>query len=167
MDVSLQLNLRVRIEGLHFRLSNSVIVIEPDKLDDEYLHKLENISKKLFDKLPHTPITAIGHNFKYKLEEDENFKIGSDFDAKLWHSLYSGVNSKGFELSTLKHTIKLDDDFVLLNLSYSLSSEMKQLEMNFHYQVNQDKDKINDALLKYVKNYEKAEEFIKILINDE
>lgn len=156
--------LKVRIDNLNFTVSNDRVVISPTHAGDETLKKLNSIADKLFSKLPYTPITAIGHNYTYELEDNEEFLLGVNFSSKDYSQLYKGIDANITNESELKHSVKLNSDTdLILNIKYKIDLK-KYINLNFHYQVDLKKNIVENNINKFYNNYLKSKEILNSLI---
>lgn len=143
-------NLVVDQENLQLAIKN---------INRENLDYLPKIITKYVDSLPETPYKAIGFNFIYEIQEnDENLKDTFMInDAKLLdifpeNYLFGGIIK--FPLEDFKVTLTIQ------------SSESGNLigNFNFHYPSG-DINKIKEKLTEFIKILEKSEEILKRLLN--
>ena len=150
-------NFRYQIENLYFLPAPDKLIINPVKEDDKTIKHIDKACLDLFELLPHTPITAIGNNYAYKLEENENFSLDINFETSNLKETYEIIETVPSTSSSLKHSLTLNDDSdVILNLSYKISEKQKEIHMNYHYQVDNKTEKIKHALCMFHKNYQHA-----------
>jgi hypothetical protein len=108
----------------------------------------------LYATLPYTPIEAVGYNFLYELEESENFVMDVDFEASHYDKIFKTIKASAGTESVIQHSLSLNDDaYVILNLQHKISSKKKFLTINYHYQTNNDKERIKNSLAKFYSNY--------------
>ena len=145
---------RAQIKGLYIIPTAEKFIINPSK-EEEGLFELADIAvSKLYDILPHTPILALGHNFSYEIEGDEAFSLDFDLSASRWEKTYKNIGASPAPEALIQHSLNLSGDpFVILNVSFKIIGEKKFLNLNYHYQVDNDSDKIKNALSKFHQNY--------------
>lgn len=152
------IKLRTLIHDIYVTPANDRLVMYPAKNDTELFKRIDKVSEALYDKLPYTPITAIGHNFAYKLDERESYSISVFEDMLEYEGLYKKLDLElGNELNVKHSLLTKDDNYVVLNLTFKQVGIDKMLEMNYHYQVNQEPEKINHAINKCYSNYEHSQ----------
>jgi len=148
---------KTTINDINFIPSSERLVISVAKDDPELFKVVAEKSVKLCDKLPHTPITGIGHNFSYQLDENENFVLDIDFRASKFIDVYKEINASpnllANKISILQHSLSLEQDKnVILNLSFHLENGKKMLRFNYHHGIN-DIDSAKYSLKRYYDNY--------------
>lgn len=145
---------RAQIKGLYIIPTAEKFIINPSK-EEEALFELTDIAvSKLYNILPHTPILALGHNFSYEIEGDEVFSLDFDFSAYHWGKIYKNIEASPASEALIQHSLYLmGDPYVILNISFKIAGEKKFLNLNYHYQVDNDSDKIKNALGKFRQNY--------------
>ena len=155
---TINISIRAKIKDLFFIPTTEKLIINPSKADEDLFKLADTVTLKLYKTLPYTPIAAIGHNFSYELEEGETFSIDIDFSAYYCKEIYKNVGASPGPVSLIQHSLFLrDDTHVILNLSFKMTEEKRILSMNYHYQVDNDSDKIKHALSKFYKNYQNSE----------
>jgi len=161
-------SIKAEIENVSVLVSSNRVVITPQEINEDTLKKIDQLLIKFYEYLPHTPITAIGHNFRYELEDGERFVLNTEFGAGMFKELYSDIGSDIYKESVLKHALKFkDNEFLVLNLSYILLDEKQSLDFNFHYQADQKPEVIKFALTKYYDSYMKSQSISEKLIIEE
>jgi len=151
-DVSV--SLRAKIRDIYIIPTPDRLILNPSKHNKRLLTLLMNIASRLYKTLPHTPIVAIGHNFFYELNKDEEFNLDLNFSGRFHKKNYNNINAIPVKDSTLRHSLSLKNDkLVTLNLSYRQDNSKRSLETNYHYQVNRDDKKIKHALRRFLINY--------------
>ncbi|KAF0143828.1 MAG: hypothetical protein FD156_2306 [Nitrospirae bacterium] len=160
MEVSMGLatNFRSKINDLYFIPSNDKFIINPSKENEELFKLADFAAINLYRTLSHTPIQAIGYNFTYVLDADENYTIDIANCAGTNNSeFYKRINAIARPETNIQHSLLLGaDDAAVLNVQYNITSSNKFLKMNYHYQVNKDAKKIEKALGKFNNNYQHA-----------
>ncbi len=129
------------------------LIIYPAREEEKLFESIVSATSLLYDKLPHTPITAIGHNFRYELTNDERFvDIGFDFTNE--QEAFKSISSQDIQSTTIAHSLSLQEDKeVILKLNFQKTKDKSIIDLNYHYQVNNDDKKIKFALSNYFGNY--------------
>ena len=169
MEISMDMFLktRIKIQDIYFMpTQNNLTIFTSNNVKDvqESFKLIEKATKKIFELLPFTPISAIGHNFIYELGESEVFSLELHFQGANYSALYKKISGKPIESSLVKHTIVLDEDnLVQLNINYKTETK-KTLELNYHYKVDNNNDKIKYSLSRYFLNYQHSQNVVDNLI---
>ena len=169
MEISMDMFLktRIKIQDIYFMpTQNNLTIFTSNNVKDvqESFKLIEKATKKIFELLPFTPISAIGHNFIYELGESEVFSLELHFQGANYSALYKKMSGKPIESSLVKHTIVLDEDnLVQLNINYKTETK-KTLELNYHYKVDNNNDKIKYSLSRYFLNYQHSQNVVDNLI---
>jgi hypothetical protein len=99
------------------------------KYEDSTFKEIHELSFKIVDYLPHTPITAFGANFIYECDENELlndlFKLNDSTD----YSIY------GLELNDIEIQRKFNRKDHILNFLVSKKDKTYKLDFNFHFTV--------------------------------
>ena len=111
------MSVRAKIADLYFIPSSDKLIINPSKEDEELFKLADTAINTLYNTLPYTPIEAIGYNFLYELEENEDFAVDINFEASRYNELYKTINASAGHESTIQHSLSLNNDaYVVLNL---------------------------------------------------
>ena len=95
---------------------------------------LTKLATDILDRLPHTPIIAIGHNICFALKEKEKFKFKEANDKEHAAEFYLKAGLVGgVDMQNISHTIPQEN--YLINLTYSINNKQKTLLFNYHYEV--------------------------------
>ena len=160
-------NIRAKIRDLFFVPTAEKLIINPSKEEEELFQIADTAASALYETLPYTPITAIGHNFSYELEESETFSLTIGFSASNCEEMYKDIAKPGNN-SLVQHSLFLSkDSYVVLNLSFKIIDDKKIISMNYHYQVNNDNNRIKHALGKFNQNYQHSKIITSQLITKE
>ena len=134
--------------------------------DPEVFDTIGAIAEQIYQKLPHTPIKAIGHNFSFILDKAESFKDGVCFEAG--NNIASSINLALPDADTqliknnLQSSFKISDQSYILNVSqyYSGKPDEDSVSFNFHYVTDDyDQERYVKTLLAFSKNHEQAKKF--------
>ena len=159
------ISVKAKIADLIFIPSSERLLISPSKEDEEMFKGTDEAVEKIYSLLPYTPIEAVGYNFLYELEENEDFLVGINFQASHYNEMYKDIGASAGSESAIQHSLALfDDAYVILNLLLKISGKKKLLSFNYHYQVNDNKEKIKQSLNKFYKNYKHSQTVTQKLI---
>ncbi len=154
LSIGISTKIRAKIKDLFFIPTPEKLIINPSKEEEELFKLADKAASTLYDTLSYTPIAAIGHNFSYELEENEAFSIDINFGAVNFKDIYNEISASPDNSSFIQHSLYINDDTdVVLNLSCKIIDGKRYLSMNYHYQVNNNNEKIRNGLSKFHKNY--------------
>ena len=157
-------NIRFTIEDILIQPAQDRLNLFAKKEDKSIYESISNLAGKVFNKLPYTPIKAIGHNYGIKLSKNDTFKNLEGWNLDQLQDLYKNkTDSSAVNSVQIKHTIEYTDN--LLNLTYSIDRSEKFLGFNFHYDIDINlSTNIEDIIKEFPKNIEKAKEIANVLI---
>ncbi len=153
LEVEIPINVdgshRISTENFRMFVINNKLVFSLRKNDDNILEEIEELSLKIADYLPHTPIVAFGINFLFKC--DNNFDKLQD--------LFSLSDSEKLieagciiDSDQIKHSLIQDNRNI--NLTLIKQSDAIKFDFNFHFDVSnlvEFKEKINNNKLLHMK----------------
>ena len=153
--------------GMRFTLEDIVIEPTANRLnvrteieDDVHYELIMKLTAGVVEKLPHTPIVAIGHNVSYSLTS-EVFRFFEKDHIDAYLNTYSDLLPKvNMNSQQIKHVLAFED--YLLNLTYEIGRKKCHIEFNFHYNVTETSP-IQDYIGAFKKNILQTRELIKQL----
>jgi len=150
-------SVRANIQDLYFIPTSERLIINPTKEEGKLFQLADTVVQGLLKTLPYTPILAIGYNFAYELEGSEKFAVKTDFTPSCCKDIYSDIGAMNGSESIMIHSLVLADErSAVLNISFKFKDNKKYLNLNYHYQVDNDSEKIQTALGKFYKSYQHA-----------
>lgn len=153
------------MDEVYIRPESNKLTMAPAIFDEDLFKKIDAIAFSVCSNLQHTPIAAIGYNYRYELDEDEKVVVDINTCEGDCKSLYSEIGGSIQSKTTLMHSIAFEEKNLVLNISYEVTEENKfMLNLNYHYQVDRDKEKVVNALNKCAENYVEAQAVKDILI---
>jgi hypothetical protein len=168
MAIGPSISLKASISDLFITPGSDRIIISPAREDKALFQVADKIINDLYATLPHTPITAIGYNFSYELEEGEEFAIAISFEATRFSDVFKTFGAAAGSSSMIQHSLALyEDAYVVLNLVQKMEETKKSVAMNYHYQTNNDKKQIENSLNKFLSSYKHSQAAISKLIKKE
>lgn len=108
------------------------LVFIPKKLNDVTLKKIAELGRGIQHLLNHTPITAAGCNFVFRLEADEFFKLEKIETDEDIEGLYENIEGGNLISRSISHGISQEDH--TMNVAYEFKGQAKLLRINFDYQ---------------------------------
>ncbi|KJU86848.1 hypothetical protein MBAV_000962 [Candidatus Magnetobacterium bavaricum] len=158
LGVGTTLRLRAKIADLFFIPTNERLILNPSKEDDEVFKLADSAVNKLYNTLPYTPIEAIGYNFTYELDEREDFSVDIKFELPCLNDFYKDIEASAVLESEVHHALKLSNDaYVIFNITLRIVSDKKIVAINYHYQTDNDRGRIEHALDKFYINYKHSQ----------
>ena len=153
LEVEIPINVdgspRISAENFRMFVINNKLVFSLRKDDDNILEEIEELSLKIADYLPHTPIVAFGINFL--------FKCDSNFD-KLQDLFSLSDSEKLIEAGCIIDSDQIKHSFIQdnrnINLTLIKQSDAIKFDFNFHFDVSnlvEFKEKINNNKLLHMK----------------
>lgn len=103
--------IQLKFEGVALQVGAGRLVLTPSTLDEAGFESVQRIAKQIVELLPHTPISAVGVNFKYQIDEPDD-NLLSVFDLPDNEKLAD----KEFSVRATLIKRAIDWDGVLLNL---------------------------------------------------
>jgi hypothetical protein len=138
------------------------VIVTPKTSDEDTWSLISELMSGISKKLEHTPISAAGCNFTYRLDEGEKFEIEESKYSNDANE-YTKMELTNCIERTIQRTFSFED--YNINLAF-LSSEKEQiLRINYHYQ--SPIDAIVVALNRLLENYRGALELCSKLIGSE
>jgi hypothetical protein len=155
-------NIRFTIDDILIQPARDRLNLFAKKEENSVYESISNLADKVFNKLPYTPIKAVGHNCEIKLGKNDTFKNLEGWDLDQMQDLYKNkANSSAVNSVQIKHSIEYTNH--LLNLTYSVGRSENLLGFNFHYDINLS-TKAEEAIKEFPKNIEKAKKIANELI---
>ena len=153
LEVEIPINVdgspRISAENFRMFVINNKLVFSLRKDDDNILEEIEELSLKIADYLPHTPIVAFGINFLFKC--DSNFE-------KLQDLFSLSDSEKLIEAGCIIDSDQIKHSFIQdnrnINLTLIKQSDAIKFDFNFHFDVSnlvEFKEKINNNKLLHMK----------------
>lgn len=159
--------LRVNLKTLAISPFRETLIIEPCSDEEEIFELIGNIGKSILDKLPHTPLKSIGHNFSFVLDSEDKFfveysKENDRVKSKISDALKCEITEASCQVKSL---FQLEGEDFQLNVTTESSPVGKKMSFNFHYEIsNLPLDRITTIVGSYSKNYGISKDLLKIMI---
>jgi hypothetical protein len=153
MEVEIPINVdgshRISTENFRIFVISNKLNFSLRKDDDNVLEEIEELSLKIADYLPHTPIVAFGINFLF--ECDNNFD-------KLQDLFSLSDSEKLIEAGCIIDSDQIKHSFIQgnrnINLTLSKQSDTFKFDFNFHFNIRnlvEFKEQINNNRLLHMK----------------
>lgn len=131
VEFPLNIDGSLRITGDKIRISivgNKLNLVAVNS-SDEVFDIIQEVSLKIVDCLPHTPVSAFGINFLFEAETNkmlEDFQKLNDIDS------YSTINGE-IQKTQIRRTVKFENK--LLNLTIDFEEKSSNFNFNYHYNI--------------------------------
>ncbi len=123
--------LRLTFGGVHVTVNINRLLVEPQELDDPSLERMQNCASAVVQLLSHTPMTAVGINFRFDEDEPQQGLLRT-FEA----SDSAGLADFGAEVVQRGVRRQINHDGVTINLSLELRPNGHVVfDFNFHRDV--------------------------------
>ncbi len=156
-------------QRLRFSVADVLIQPSPNRLDlvakteaEAVYDTIARIASSIVEKLPHTPITAVGHNVAFRLTAEEKIKKLQGVDLDDLQGFYRDV-AGGSAVNQLQVKHAVDFSTYTLNITYMLEREQSVIDLNYHYVVGGGSD-VRSMLSEFPKNIASAGEISQRLV---
>jgi len=122
---------------------------------------VEKLAMDTVSKLRHTPITALGHNVTYFLDEG-SFSLFNEDSMSNYEDYYKKeLSITAFNTQQILHTLSYEN--YLLNLTYNINRQKNFVSFNYHYNVT-DAGRISEFISEFKNNINNSEEIFKKIV---
>ncbi len=149
-----------KFTAVQVAISEARLIIKPASTATENLNSVTKIGKGICERLAHTPISGVGHNFHYSLSEDEEFEIWRFVLEDKLDDFYRPIGLPN-RTAEYGHCFSFTDHD--LNLGFQSRLDGKTLTFNFHY-VPKPLKEISAAVLAFEQNFLRSQELTERLI---
>ena len=140
---------------------NERLIFTTKKKNKKQLSYIKNISSLIYDKLPHTPIIAVGHNFNYKLKSEKFSLVEKFFEVDKNLEVFQSINLDEQIEQQNKYTFAFQNH--VLNLYLTNANKEIKILFNYHYQIDNPM-KTKNAIEEFLINYEDSQKKYSLLI---
>ncbi|MCP4041465.1 MAG: hypothetical protein GY731_05830 [Gammaproteobacteria bacterium] len=159
--------MRVNLKRLFIMPSRESLVIEPNISEEEIFPIISSLGTNIVNILPHTPIIAIGHNFSFNLDSDEEFNLDySENNKIIADAVSASLDSVPGNISNLaKTSFAPEGKRYQLNITTESNPEKRKLLLNFHHDVKKTSiEDIQRIIESFPDNYRLSEQIKDALI---
>lgn len=144
-----------RTDEISLFVEDQKLVVQARQPTLECLQKMETMAVTALDKLPVTPISAMGLNFGFvEAAPSERllklFNFGDDVD----------IGSLGWDIGTRNLVRQLTRGKAILNLKLSSDSKEVEIHANFHTDVASASDAVNSIKGKIIDRYKECKKLL-------
>ena len=149
---------RLTVDDVNIYPSTQAMVLDCPEFSENAIEAASRKLSRIAELLPHTPVTAIGINFRYSGAVEDNLALAELFAF----SDAGNINAEEYRLnkSIISRTYNLKDS-TLLNISIEIIAEQVRFEFNFHSDVRGLSDAPAKASVSRIKDFNtKAAQFM-------
>ncbi len=131
-------------------LSSSKITLIPKSDNQKALQFVLKLGLSIYERLPHTPVIAVGHNFNYKVGKKEALSILKILEDRKAEVLLNSINSENVIEKETKYSFAFSD--YQLSISLIDKNDIISVSMNYHYPIESQPNvekAINDLIVNY------------------
>jgi len=151
---------RLTLDGINIYPSIQMLAIDCENYNDKSLTACSNKLIKISQLLSHTPISALGINFRFIGTLDDSTVLGEIFT--FGDAPKINTDKYGFSSSVIKLTFNLTGSDVILNLSIEMLANEIKMEFNFHTNIQKLNEIDKLVSIKQILEFKKiAVEFLK------
>ena len=126
-------SVRFTINDVQIDPSNGRLVLASPKEDQRTFESLPRLAMSICDRLPHTPIAAVGLNFVFQTSGETALAVDRFLDQRAQDQFYANLSLSARLGRQITHTFALPES--TLNLTYEYKPEGTTLRFNFHKEV--------------------------------
>lgn len=134
VSIGIPQSIRFRVHGVIVQPTSNRLDLIAEEESSQTYELIARMATSIVERLPHTPIRAVGHNVSFDLEDGERFKAvpGTDLDSvqEQYRAIGGGDAVNGIQV---KHAVESSTH--TLNITYALTRENLVLDLNYHYPV--------------------------------
>ena len=155
---------RFSLEGIEIDPNNGRLRLHPIVPEISRLDLIRRLAGAICDKLPHTPVRAVGWNFFYRLESTERPAIFRFVDNEGQERFYAGLDLKQVPQRHVRHSFALPE--CKLNIFYDVRSDLETIAFNFSHTAMRP-SQIQSAIEGYQLYFDRTATFMNRLIEKE
>jgi hypothetical protein len=122
---------RFALPGFTYTARNDAMVLLPEALTQVALDTVENVAARILDKLSHTPIGGVGHNFEFRHEPVEDEWLVPFHNSQI--DLVDAAD--GWDVSRTTLATSFINGNVAVNIQRYTEGETFVVKFNFHHPV--------------------------------
>lgn len=126
------LPLRLAFDDIFLLVSPDRLAITPQQVRDDLLAKTQEVATLILDALPHTPVAALGINFRFREPQPAGRLLETFVLTDRGHLADAGAVVRA---TSIRRGLSVNDDFVNLTLELKPGGEVTA-EFNFHHEVD-------------------------------
>lgn len=123
-------------ENIRFIPSWDRVFIQAIEYSDNVLNNIQEYAKELCEKLPETPILAIGYNFSYS----ESISLIAEINKMFNYNDTSILSELKLTINNSSLTRQIENKNGVLNFTISQKKDEVLFDFNFHYKINNNKE---------------------------
>ncbi|TET35853.1 MAG: hypothetical protein E3J72_10130 [Planctomycetota bacterium] len=113
----------------------SRLLFQPEQVNEKSLGFIQELSSQIVHTLEHTPLTAAGSNFVYRLTQGERFCANEIERSEKQKETFAIAGLEELTSKKLQYTFSFPE--YEINIIYNFLGDSKTLQYNFHYEHKQ------------------------------
>ena len=127
-------NIRFRVHGVIVQPTSNRLDLIAEGESSQTYDLIARMATSIVERLPHTPIRAVGHNLSFDLDDGERFSAVSGTDLDSVQEQYRGIGG-GDAVNEIQVKHAVESSRYTLNVTYGLTRENLVLDLNYHYPI--------------------------------
>lgn len=151
---------RIQLGDVFLKPFQTALIVEPVKSDSKTLETVAKTASTILENLPHTRVSAMGHNIAYRLETGEDFNLDlAEIRERVQASVQDQVSRSKDEASiALQHAFQVEGEPFKLTINLQSKPDERVLAFNFHYDMGDTPiDERSKSIVAFCENYKLAE----------
>jgi hypothetical protein len=136
-------SVKFKVNDIQIDASNGRLTLSAGIDNEERLTFLPQLAQAISDRLPHTPVIAVGFNFVFRTEPDRRLAVDRFLNENEQDRFYSGLGLTARVGRQVTHSFALPES--TLNLTYEYRPDTTTMVFNFHHNVT-GAPQVRDAL---------------------
>lgn len=146
--------LRITMNNIQIDPTNGRLVLACAIEDREKFNSLHVLAEAISERLPHTPVSAVGFNFTFVADKDRRLVVDQFLNEEGQNRFYSEIGLQTRIGRVVTHSFALAES--TLNLAYEYKPEDTKLRFNFHYNAIND-GQVRESLARFSELLTEAE----------
>jgi hypothetical protein len=126
-------SVRFKINDIRIDPSNGRLTLSSAANNEERLRFLPQLAHAISERLPHTPVIAVGFNFVFRVEANRRLAIDRFLDERGQGQLYADLGLATRTGRQVTHSFALTQG--TLNITYEYKADETTMNFNFHHAV--------------------------------
>jgi hypothetical protein len=153
-------SVRFKINDIQIDPSNGRLTLSPATNDEERLRFLPRLAHAISERLPHTPVIAMGFNFVFRVEANRRLAIDKFLDERGQGELYAGLGLATRTGRQVTHSFALTQG--MLNITYEYRPDETKVNFNFHHAVTGGQQ-VRDVLPSFAERLEESRRLANVI----
>lgn len=134
VSIGIPQNIRFRVHGVIVQPTSNRLDLIAEEESSQTYDLMARMATSIVERLPHTPIRAVGHNLSFDLEDGERFKAVAGTDLDSVQEQYREIDA-GSVVNAIQVKHAVESSSFTLNVTYALTRKTLVLDLNYHYPI--------------------------------